>query len=210
MSSNVGLSTPRGSGTSGYVQKNSAALRSRNAPYPPPRSGSNQFSFSDAGGFKQRQPDKAILEHELKREIEVKVMEERERLEDENERIEEEGDKDQEGKNKVLSEEEIDEKCEELRRKLTREMEERRNSGSGGKGGEKRRGFKAHQVHELAEAKIRESERLRKALGIREDGERGREWNNNKERGGAGGAGGARGEVERRREKERERERERV
>jgi hypothetical protein len=118
----------------------------------------------------------------MKRDVEVKVLEERERLEDENERIEEEGDRD----GKVLSEEEIEERCEELRKRLMKEMEEGRNTG---KAGERRKGFKAHQVHELAEAKIRESERLRRALGIRDDGER--------------VGGGARGEVERRREKER-------
>ncbi|XHF96816.1 hypothetical protein AWENTII_000432 [Aspergillus wentii] len=90
MSSNVGLSTPRGSGTSGYVQRNHAFMKPRNAGYGapyPPLSGGNNF---DAGtSFKQRQPDKQILEHDRQRAIEVKVMEERERLEEENERIEE-------------------------------------------------------------------------------------------------------------------------
>lgn len=38
------------------------------------------------------------------------------------------------------------------------------------------RGLKSHQVHELAAAKIEESERLRKALGIREDYEEGGHW----------------------------------
>jgi hypothetical protein len=36
-----------------------------------------------------------------------------------------------------------------------------------------RRQLKSYQVHELAEAKIEESERLRRALGIREDRETG-------------------------------------
>lgn len=76
MSSNVGLSTPRGSGTSGYVQRNSAHLkpRDRAAPYP-----------TDIDSIKhcQRQPDKDILEHDRKREIEVKIFELRDRLEDE-------------------------------------------------------------------------------------------------------------------------------
>lgn len=195
MSSNVGLSTPRGSGTSGYVQKNHAFLRPRNfgsgAPYPPSSGGPEGGS-----GFKQRQPDKAILEHEQKREIEVKVLEERERLEDANERVEE--GKGEEGE-KVLSEEEIDEHCEELRERLVKEMEERRESGRGERDGkgrrEGKRGFKAYQVHELAEAKIAESERLRRALGIREDA--------------SGEPVSARGEIEKRREKERERERDR-
>lgn len=87
MSSNVGLSTPRGSGTSGYVQRNSAFLKPRDsgygAPYPP-------VSGSNGPSFKQRKPDQQILDHDRKRAIEVKVLEERERLEEENERIEEE------------------------------------------------------------------------------------------------------------------------
>ncbi|KAL4738647.1 hypothetical protein BDV11DRAFT_129789 [Aspergillus similis] len=202
MSSNVGLSTPRGSGTSGYVQKNHAFLRPRNlgagAPYPSPSSSSKDGSES---AFKQRQPDRAILEHEMKREIEVKVLEERERLEDINERVE--AGKGGEGE-KVRSEEEIEKICEELRGRLTREMEDRKNrngrDGGRDRNGKGKRGFKAYQVHELAEAKIKESERLRRALGIRDLDEQG-----------SGDCGSsAKAEVERRREKERERGRERV
>lgn len=210
MSSNVGLSTPRGSGTSGYVQRNFAFMKPRNAGYGapyPPVSGANNFSPADRP-FKQRQPDKQILEHDRRRAIEVKVMEERERLEDLNEEIEarekegnknkkgdeEDGDKDEE---RVLTEEEIDERCEVLRAKLVKEMEEgekekerererERGGKNGGNGEGRRRGnwardlppkerrqFKSYQVHELAEAKIEESERLRRALGIREDRETG-------------------------------------
>ena len=75
MSDNVGLSTPRGSGTSGYVQRNLAQVRPRDyaAPYPKDRDMRH----------KQRQPDKAILEHDRKREIEVKVFELRDQLEEE-------------------------------------------------------------------------------------------------------------------------------
>ncbi|XRM44683.1 RNA-splicing factor [Aspergillus tubingensis] len=202
MSSNVGLSTPRGSGTSGYVQRNFAFMKPRNAGYGapyPPISGANSSSDHPLDKpFKQRQPDKQILEHDRRRAIEVKVMEERERLEEENERIEEEmGQKSkkkkeevkkEEGEEKVLTEEEIDERCEALRKRLVREMEEeekereRGNGGGNGGGGAGRRGrrawdlppkerrqFKSYQVHELAEAKIEESERLRRALGIKEE-----------------------------------------
>ncbi|KAJ5674741.1 uncharacterized protein N7477_004675 [Penicillium maclennaniae] len=167
MSSNVGLTTPRGSGTSGYVQRNSAFIKPRaagyGAPYPSPSS----------GGFKQRLPDKQILEHDRLRAIEVQVMEERERLEEENERIEEEmskkkkktdkeeGEQDEE---RVLTEEEIDARCEVLRQRLLKEGE----SGNGN-GQVKGKALKRYQVHELAEAKIEESERLRRALGLKED-----------------------------------------
>lgn len=196
MSSNVGLSTPRGSGTSGYVQRNHAFIKPRNAgygaPYPP-------LSEAGAGGFKQRQPDKKILEHDRMREVEVRVMEERERLEEENERVEEEleneqkkgkgkgkkseedeGDKEEgettgkaETEKRVLSDEEIDERCEAFRARLLRDLDDDTSTSAAATQKPKDKKFKAYQVHELAEAKIEESERLRKALGIREDGETG-------------------------------------
>ena len=74
MSSNVGLSTPRGSGTSGYVQRNLSYLKPRDrvAPYP-----------EDIPKHRQRKPDPDILEHERKRKIEVKAFELRDQLEDE-------------------------------------------------------------------------------------------------------------------------------
>jgi len=76
MSSNVGLTTPRGSGTSGYVQRNLAHLR--------PRDQAKPYSTDlDSLKRRQRQADKEILEHDRKREVEVKVFELRDRLEDE-------------------------------------------------------------------------------------------------------------------------------
>ena len=75
MSSNVGLSTPRGSGTSGYVQRNLAHLKPREQFKPYPTDGDLKH--------RQRQPDREILEHDRKREVEVKVFELRDRLEDE-------------------------------------------------------------------------------------------------------------------------------
>ncbi|PYI22585.1 hypothetical protein BO86DRAFT_392481 [Aspergillus japonicus CBS 114.51] len=245
MSSNVGLSTPRGSGTSGYVQRNAAFIKPRatgyGQPYPPV-SGANSASErggGPAGGFKQRVPDRQILEHDRRRAVEVQVMELREELEDANERLEdaaagrEKGgkgagvkkqkeDEDAEGKEeeeegeaaeaqgkrereRVLSEEEIDERCQQLRERLLKELEEEeeaaerrrvasRKERDGGRGASgyvsgggrsgrwgrerdmpppSKKQFKSYQVHELAEAKIEESERLRRALGIREDRETG-------------------------------------
>jgi cwf21 domain-containing protein len=221
MSSNVGLPTPRGSGTSGYVQRNLSFLKPRNigygAPYPPV-SGPN----AGVSSFKQRKPDQKILDHDRKRAIELKVLEEQERLEEENDRIKEEEEarrrkvkdtetgnqdsRDRVGKN-ILSEEEIEERCDALRKRLLKGLEDenthlqhgpRGNDGpedrypraSGFNGDnynyrrrrdgynsdalpKERRQFKSYQVHELAEAKIQETERLRKALGIKEDWENG-------------------------------------
>ncbi|OKL62755.1 Pre-mRNA-splicing factor cwc21 [Talaromyces atroroseus] len=181
MSSNVGLSTPRGSGTSGYVQRNSAFLKPRNAgygaPYPPVPSSSADTrginNNSQSSGFRQRKPDQQILEHDRKRAIELQVLEERERLEEESEELEK-------SKKKGLTDEEIDEKCDALRERLLKELQEggRGREGydaqrrAGRQSDKDRRQFKSYQVHELAEAKIQESERLRKALGIKEDWEK--------------------------------------
>lgn len=134
--------------------------------------------------FRQRMPDQRILEHEARRAVEVKVVEERERLEEENERVEEEegeeeGDGDGKGERRILTDEEIDERCEALRERLLKELEAdeagRTGAGAKAKGGppKERRQFKSYQVHEQAEAKIEESERLRRALGIKEDRETG-------------------------------------
>ncbi|KAK1247973.1 hypothetical protein MKX07_000861 [Trichoderma sp. CBMAI-0711] len=151
MSDNVGLSTPRGSGTSGYVQRNLAQVRPRDyaAPYPKDRDMRH----------KQRQPDKAILEHDRKREIEVKVFELRDQLEEEE-----------------VEEEEIDRRCDELRKKLLAEMNSKNKNNA------PRRTFKEHQVHEMADAKIKESERLRRALKISSDYEEGGHWKKQEER----------------------------
>ncbi|GJN66588.1 pre-mRNA splicing factor CWC21 [Purpureocillium lilacinum] len=152
MSDNVGLSTPRGSGTSGYVQRNLAHIRPRDqaAPYP---------KDLDSLRHRQRQPDKGILEHDRKRQIEVKVFELRDKLEDDE-----------------VDEEEIDRRCDELRQKLTAEAE------VGKKTGGPRKTFKEHQVHEMADAKIKESERLRRALKISSDYEEGSHWKRQEER----------------------------
>lgn len=149
MAANVGLSTPRGSGTSGYVQRNLAHLRPRDQikPY--------DSAFSS---HKQRQPDKSILEHDRKREVEVKVFELRDRLEDEG-----------------VDEEEIETQTEALRRKLLKEAE-----GKGGRGGKK--DLKMHDVHGQAEAKIRQDDRFKRALGIRRDYQEGGHWKKQEER----------------------------
>jgi hypothetical protein len=152
MSDNVGLSTPRGSGTSGYVQKNLAHIKPRDygAPYP---------KDLDSLRHRQRQPDKGILEHDRKRQVEVKVFELRDQLEEEE-----------------VDEDEIDARCDALRKKLLDEM------NSGRKASGPRKPFKEHQVHEMADAKIKESERLRKALKISSNYEEGSHWKKQEER----------------------------
>ncbi|KAL2145142.1 hypothetical protein VTI28DRAFT_7892 [Corynascus sepedonium] len=169
MSDNVGLATPRGSGTSGYVQRNLAHMKPRDmaAPYPPRGSDANGIGGGPRHN-KPRQPDKGLLEHDRKREVEVKVFELRDKLEEEG-----------------VEEDEIESRCDELRKKLLADMEKSqdRKGGSGGGGGVgPRRNFKMHQVHELADAKIKESERLRQALKISKDYEEGSHWKKQEER----------------------------
>ncbi|KAJ9612342.1 hypothetical protein H2200_003939 [Cladophialophora chaetospira] len=153
MSSNVGLSTPRGSGTSGYVQRNLSLLKPRAAGVGVP------YSLDASKAPKVRKPDQEILNHDRLRDIEVKVLELREKLEDEE-----------------VDDETIDEQCDQLRGKLTKDMERERQRPSGGPRRVDGKGLKSYQVHELAEAKERESDRLRRALGLKqseipEDGE---------------------------------------
>lgn len=74
-----------------------------------------------------------------------------------------------------VDEEEIESQTVALRGKLmTGSPESGKNAG--------RSQLKPHQVHELAAAKIEESEKLRKALGIREDYEEGSHWKKQEER----------------------------
>ncbi|KAL9075196.1 MAG: hypothetical protein Q9161_001882 [Pseudevernia consocians] len=151
MSSNVGLTTPRGSGTSGYVQRNLSHLKPRDnfAPYP---------KDYDLLKHRQRKPDKEILDHDRLREVEVKVFDLRDKLEDEG-----------------VDEEEIELQTSTLRQKLSS------SSPSDSKPARKGQ-FKPHQVHELAQAKIEESEKLRKALGISATYEEGSHWKKQEER----------------------------
>ena len=74
-----------------------------------------------------------------------------------------------------VDEDDIDDQCAALRKKL--EAEQARNGG-----GPSARGLKSHQVHELAQAKIQESEKLRRALGISKDYEEGSHWRRQEER----------------------------
>lgn len=74
-----------------------------------------------------------------------------------------------------VDEEEIELQTSALRQKL--------NSSSPSDSKSARKGqFKPHQVHELAQAKIEESEKLRKALGISANYEEGWHWKKQEER----------------------------
>ncbi|GAA6042280.1 hypothetical protein JCM8097_000612 [Rhodosporidiobolus ruineniae] len=129
----VGLSTPRGSGTSGHIQSNRSHLRSR------PREHDKPADFNDS--FAHRAPDQAILEHERKRRIEAQCFELQVQLEDDG-----------------GAEDDIQAQVSALREKLTAQAAPRSNAP-----------IKQHERHQLAQAKGEANEKLRKALGIKED-----------------------------------------
>jgi serine/arginine repetitive matrix protein 2 len=75
MYNGIGLLTARGSGTSGYVSTNKFNLRGD------PRS-SQASRGLDAEGPKQKKANQDILEHNRKRDIEAKVFELHDQLEE--------------------------------------------------------------------------------------------------------------------------------
>lgn len=154
MSSNVGLSTPRGSGTSGYIQRNKSFLRSRDQSLLTSGTATNG---ADLQKYRQRAPDKEILLHDRKRAVEVKCLQLQDKLEEEDK----------------LDEDEIAEQVDALRRKLLEEVNNTQRIDA--------KGLKPHQVHELAAVKMVESERLRNALGISKDYEEGSHWRRQEE-----------------------------
>ena len=73
MYNGIGILSVRGSGTSGYVQGNKFNFRGG-------RPLQNRFPDTADTGPKQRAPDEDILRHNQKREIELQVAAEEDRL----------------------------------------------------------------------------------------------------------------------------------
>ncbi|KAE8541770.1 pre-mRNA-splicing factor CWC21 [Cryptococcus gattii VGV] len=145
MYGNVGLATARGSGTNGYVTRNTAHLRIREGPPggQPYGYGYDALLESVSKPPIHRVPDQGILEHERKRRVEVKIMELRDELEE-----------------KGMEEDDIEEECDKLRQKLAAQPD--RFAGRG------------LDTHSLAAAKEVEMNRLQRALGVSANHEEGR------------------------------------
>lgn len=77
MYNGIGLTTPRGSGTNGYVQRNWAAVKKTKEKINYRNEG--DLERIDSAGNKQ--PNSEILDHERKRKIEIKCLELEEVLE---------------------------------------------------------------------------------------------------------------------------------
>ncbi len=75
MYNGIGILTPRGTGSSGYVQTNKFNLRG-----PPQRKTEDLKAAHDRTG--NRKPDQGILDHNRKREIELKVVQMADALEE--------------------------------------------------------------------------------------------------------------------------------
>jgi serine/arginine repetitive matrix protein 2 len=67
MHNGIGLATPRGTATNGYVQRNIA--------YKPAHKQKRNFDTEEIAPPKERKPNQAILEHQRKREVELKLTE---------------------------------------------------------------------------------------------------------------------------------------
>ena len=81
MYNGIGLSTVRGSGTSGHVQANKFAVRNR-AGYSSQNDRRTNNGTSSSSHSRPKQPNAAILEHNRLREIEVKLAELEDELEE--------------------------------------------------------------------------------------------------------------------------------
>ncbi|CAH1758667.1 2541_t:CDS:2 [Entrophospora sp. SA101] len=137
MYGNVGLTTPRGSGTNGYVVRNLSFVRTHKDPihYESLEEGKNKPS-----SLIHRKPNQEILEHEKKRQIEIKCLSFRDELESKGE----------------IDEDEIDKKVESHRQALLSSIDIVEDNKT----------LQEYQTHHLTQAKAAENEKIMKALGI--------------------------------------------
>ena len=87
MYNGIGLQTARGSGTNGYVQTNKFFIKPRTTSGGGPPGGPHRPPLHDAadggGGLGgMRKPNKEILEHDRKRQVELKLLVLRDALEE--------------------------------------------------------------------------------------------------------------------------------
>ncbi len=137
----IGLNTPRGSGTNGYVVRNLSSIR-KSQPY---ATSNTRPGDMEAPISKPRKADHSILAHEARRRLENRVLIYQTELEDAEPPFEEDV---------------IERKVAAYRAEV--EAEATKNGTD-----DRRSGFKSYQTHDIAIAKEKEMERMRSALGIR-------------------------------------------
>ncbi|EPY84838.1 serine/arginine repetitive matrix 2 [Camelus ferus] len=141
MYNGIGLPTPRGSGTNGYVQRNLSLVRGRRGERPDYK-GEEELRRLEAALVKRPNPD--ILDHERKRRVELRCLE----LE---EMMEEQG----------YEEQQIQEKVATFRLMLLE-----KDVNPGGKEETPGQRPSVTETHQLAELNEKKNERLRAAFGI--------------------------------------------
>ncbi|KAJ6698086.1 SERINE/ARGININE REPETITIVE MATRIX 2 [Salix purpurea] len=141
MYNGIGLQTPRGSGTNGYIQTNKFFVRPRTGKVAHDTKG---FEGDQGTGGISKKPNKEILEHDRKRQIQLKLVV----LED---KLIEQG----------YTDAEIEEKLQEARKTLEAASED-----SGGLTASDTK-VSDTQSHQIAARKEKQMETLRAALGIR-------------------------------------------
>lgn len=82
MYNGIGLKTPRGSGTNGYVVKNNSALKPSTFSNAYNSKKSPLYSDTQAAAVVPKARSEEILKHDRKRKIEVKVVEYMDELEE--------------------------------------------------------------------------------------------------------------------------------
>ncbi|KAG2329510.1 hypothetical protein Bca52824_000690 [Brassica carinata] len=143
MYNGIGLQTARGSGTNGYVQTNKFFVRPRNGGKPV--SGGKGFADDQGTAGLSKKPNKAILEHDRKRQIHLKLAV----LEDE---LSDQG----------FSDAEIAEKLEEARLKFEAAAASEESDAAGDSK------ISDTQTHQVAARKEKQMEAFRAALGLRD------------------------------------------
>ncbi|RZS03900.1 hypothetical protein BHM03_00034146 [Ensete ventricosum] len=174
MYNGIGLQTPRGSGTNGYIQSNKFFVKPRQ---PPARFDAASASGSQPEGA-MRKPNKDILEHDRKRQIQLKLLILEETLTDQG-----------------YTEAEISEKLEEAKKTIEAEAAAAAAAAEDGSGGRRKDrpplpnkrfrsptfffficfcclslfAVKIIPTHHIAARKERQLETLREALGIKSE-----------------------------------------
>ncbi|KAJ2741227.1 RNA-splicing factor [Coemansia sp. BCRC 34301] len=141
MYNGIGLNTPRGSGTSGHVVRNLSALKPGQADR-----GRQQQQQHDRDHAPSTRPlDKGILEHEQRRQVEVKCLELQDELEDQG----------------TLNDTEIEERVNKFRSQLLENLDRLELKDA--------RPIKSYETLRLAEAKSKENARLASALRVEDE-----------------------------------------
>jgi serine/arginine repetitive matrix protein 2 len=141
MYNGIGLTTPRGSGTNGHVQRNWALVKPREKE----KTYKNEQELGNLDAVTHRQPNQEILDHERKRKIELKCAEFADILEEQG-----------------FSQEAINNKVGNYRKLLMGQGGKlERPTGQWGRPS-------VTETHQVAEAQQEKNARLREAFGISE------------------------------------------